>query len=75
MSAHMKEGIEAHLSLLSLVAQEVPKLQNTVQQQADLIKQQGDQMNQMVDLIKQQGDQIKQLQKPLGRQGKRKSLK
>ena len=71
MSAHMKEGMEAHLSLLSLVAQEVPKLQNTVQQQADLIKQQGDQMNQMVDLIKQQGDQIKQqgglikqLQKP-----------
>ena len=71
MSAHMKKGMEAHLSLLSLVVQEVPKLQNTVQQQADLIKQQGDQMNQMVDLIKQQGDQIKQqgdqikqLQKP-----------
>ena len=34
MSAHMKEGMEAHLSLLSLV---VPKLQNTVQQQGDLI--------------------------------------
>ena len=75
MSAHMKEGMEAHLSLLSLVAQEVPKLQNTVQQQADLIKQQGDQIKQqgdqmklMADLIKQQGDlmkqMIKQLQKP-----------
>ena len=34
MSAHMKEGMEAHLSLLSLV---VPKLQNTVKQQGDLI--------------------------------------
>ena len=72
MSAHMKEGMEAHLSL---VAQEMPKLQNTVQQQADLIKQQGDQIKQqgdqmklMADLIKQQGDlmkqMIKQLQKP-----------
>ena len=37
MSAHMKEDMEAHLSLLSLVAQEVPTLQNTVQQQGDLI--------------------------------------
>ena len=56
MSAHMKEGIEAHLSML---AQEVPKLQNIVQQQSELIKQQGDQMKQQGDQIKQQGDQIK----------------
>ena len=34
MSAHMKECMEDHLSLLSLV---VPNLQNTVQQQGDLI--------------------------------------
>ena len=71
MSAHMKEGMEAHLSLLFLV---VPKLQTIVQQQGDLIKQmrdqikqdreqvtqQGDMMKQMADQIKQQGDQIKQ---------------
>ena len=73
MSAHMKEGMEAHLSLLSLVAQEVPKLQTVVQQQADLVKkqddqlkqqitQQGDQMKLMADLIKQQGDLIKQIE-------------
>ena len=41
MSAHMKEGMEAHLSLLSLV---VPKLQTIVQQQGDLIKQMVQQM-------------------------------
>ena len=73
MSAHMKEGMEAHLSLLSLVAQEVPKLQTVVQQQTDLVKkqddqlkqqmkQQGDQMKLMTDLIKQQGDLIKQME-------------
>ena len=66
MSAHMKEGTEAHLSL---VTQEVPTLQNTVQQQADLIKQQGDQMNQMVNLIKQQGDEIKQQGDQIKQQG------
>ena len=73
MSAHIKEGMEAHLSLLSLVAQEVPKLQTVVQQQTDLVKkqddqlkqqitQQGDQMKLMTDLIKQQGDLIKQME-------------
>ena len=51
MSAHMKEGMEAHLSLL---AQEIPKLHNTVQQQADQIKQQGDQIKQMRDQMKLQ---------------------
>ena len=69
MSVHMKEGMQAHLSLLSLV---VPNLQTIVQQQGDLIKQmrdqikqQGDLMKQMRDQIKQQGDQIKQLQMPV----------
>ena len=57
MSAHMKEGMEAHLSLLSLV---VPNLQTLVQQQGDLIKQMRDQIKQDRDQIKQQGDQIKQ---------------
>ena len=57
MSAHMKEGTEAHLSLLSLV---VPTLQTIVQQQGDQIKQQGDQIKQDRDQIKQQEDQIKQ---------------
>ena len=60
MSAHMKEGMEAHLSLLSLVAQEVPKLQTVVQQQEDQIKQQGDQIKQQGDQIKQDRDQMKQ---------------
>ena len=50
MSAHMKEDIEAHLSLLSLV---VPTLQTIVQQQGDLIKQQGDQIKHMANWIKQ----------------------
>ena len=57
MSAHMKEGMEAHLSLLSLV---VPTLQTLVQQQEDLMKQMRDQIKQQADQIKQQGDQIKQ---------------
>ena len=57
MSAHMKEGMEAHLSLLSLV---VPTLQTIVQQQGDLVKQMRDQIKQQADQIKQQGDQIKQ---------------
>ena len=43
MSAHMKEGMEAHLSLLSLV---VPNLQTLVQQQGDLMKQMRDQSKQ-----------------------------
>ena len=75
MSAHMKEGMEAHLSLLSLVAQEVPKLQTVVQQQADLIKKQDDQlkqqmkqqrvqMKQQADQMKQMANRIKQLEKP-----------
>ena len=41
MSAHMKESMEAHLSLLSLA---VPKLQTIVQQQGDLMKQMTQQM-------------------------------
>ena len=57
MSAHMKEGMGAHLSLLSLV---VPNLQTIVQQQGDLIKQMRDQIKQDRDQIKQQGDQMKQ---------------
>ena len=57
MSTHMKEGMEAHLSLLSLV---VPNLQTLVQQQGDLMKQMADQIKQWGDQIKQQGDQIKQ---------------
>ena len=59
MSAHMKEGMEAHLSLLSLV---IPNLQTLVQQQADQIKQQGDMMNQMRDQIKQDRDQMKHME-------------
>ena len=84
MSAHMKEGMEAHLSL---VAQEVPILQTVVQQQTDQMKkqddqlkqqimqqvyqmkQQGDQMKLMADLIKQQGDQIKQQGDQMKQQG------
>ena len=58
MSAHMKEGMEAHLSLLSLV---VPNLQTLVQQQGDLMKQMRDQSKQDRDQIKQQGDQIKHM--------------
>ena len=58
MSAHMKEGMEAHLSLLSLV---VPNLQTLVQQQGDLMKQMRDQSKQQGDQIKQQGDLIKQM--------------
>ena len=58
MSAHMKEGMEAHLSLLSLV---VPNLQTLVQQQGDLMKQMREQSKQDRDQIKQQGDQIKQM--------------
>ena len=53
MSAHRKEGMEAHLSLLSLVAQLVPKLLIILQQQGNQIKQQGDQMKQMENRIKQ----------------------
>ena len=50
MSAHMKESMEAHLSLLSLV---VPTLQTIVQQQGDQIKQQGDQIKHLANQIKQ----------------------
>ena len=59
MSAHKKKNVEAHLSMLSLVAQEVPKLQSIVQTQADLIKQITDQMKQDRDQFKQLGDQVK----------------
>ena len=77
MSAHMKEGMEAHLSLLSLVAQEVPKLQTVVQQQTDLIKKQDDQLKQQItqqeDQIKQQitqqGDQMKLMADQIKQQG------
>ena len=77
MSAHMKEGMEAHLSLLSLVAQEVPKLQTVVQQQTDQIKKQDDQLKQQIkqkeDLIKQQikqqGDQMKLMVDLIKQQG------
>ena len=71
MSAHMKEGMEAHLSLVS---KKVPELEKVVQQLIDQIKQQenlikqqehklkqhGDQIKQQGDRIKQQGDRIKQ---------------
>ena len=80
MSAHVKEGTEAHLSLL---AQKVPKLEHKIKQQGDKIeqqvdikqqgeqmKQQGDLIKQQGDLIKQQGDQIKELIEGLGRQDK-----
>ena len=60
MTAHMKEGMEAHLSLLSLV---VPTLQTIVQQQGDQIKQQGDMMKQQGDLIRQMENRINQLEK------------
>ena len=66
MSAHMKEGMEAHLSLLSLV---VPNLQTIVQQQGDLIKQMRDHIKQDRDQIKQQGDQIKQDRDQIKQQG------
>ena len=60
MSAHMKEGMEAHLSLLSLV---VPTLQTIVQQQGDLLKQMRDQIKQQGDQMKQMENRIKQLEK------------
>ena len=73
MSAHVKEGMEAHLSLL---AQKVPKLEDKIkqqgdkiEQQVDLIKQQGEQMKQQGDQIKQQGDQMKQQGDQIKQQG------
>ena len=60
VSAHMKEGMEAHLSLVAQVSKKVPQLEKTVQQQAGQIKQQGDQIKQQTDQIKQQRDQVKQ---------------
>ena len=59
MSAHMKEGKEAHLSFVAQVNKKVPKLENVMQQQADKIKQKEDQNKQQADQIKQKGDQIK----------------
>ena len=70
MPAHVKEDTEAHLSLLSMVAQKVPKLEDKIKQQGDKIEQQGEQMKQQEDQIKQQGDQIKELIEGLGRQDK-----
>ena len=66
MSAHMKEGMEAHLSLLSLV---VPNLQTLVQQKGDMMNQMRDQIKQQGDQIKQQGDQIKQQRDQIKQQG------
>ena len=66
MSAHMKEGIKDHLSLLSLV---VPNLQTLAQQQGDLIKQMRDQIKQQADQIKQQGDLIIQQGDQIKQQG------
>ena len=77
MSAHMKEGTEAHLSL---IAHKVPmlekqhrdqikQLEDQVKQQQDLIKQQADQIKQQGDQIKQQGDQIKQQGDQVKQQG------
>ena len=48
ISAHMKEGMEAHLSLL---AQEVPSLQSQIKQQADQIQQQGNQITMLLKLL------------------------
>ena len=61
MSAHVKEGTEAHLSLISLVAQKVPKLEEQIKQQEDKMKQQEDKMKQQEDKMKQQEDKIKHL--------------
>ena len=64
MPAHVKEDTEAHLSLLSMVAQKVPKLEEQIKQQEDQIKQQEDRLKQLedkmkqADLIKQQADQM-----------------
>ena len=55
MPAHVKEGMEAHLSLL---AQKVPKLEEQIKQQEDKMKQQEDKIKHLADLIKQQADQI-----------------
>ena len=55
MSAHLKEGMEAHLTLL---AQKVPKLVDLIMQQEDKMKQQEDKIKHLADLIKQQADQM-----------------
>ena len=60
MSAHVKEDTEAHLSLLSLVAQKVPKLEDLIKQQGDMMKKQEDRLKQLEDKIKQQEDKMKQ---------------
>ena len=66
MPAHMRECMQAHLSLL---AQEMPILQNIVQQQAELIKQQEDQLKVMAYRVKRDRDQIKQMTDQIKQQG------
>ena len=63
MPAHVREGTDAHLTLLSLVAQKVPKLEDKIKQQEDKMKQQEDQ-------IVQQGGLIKQIKELLEGQGR-----
>ena len=55
MSAHMKEAMKAHLSIL---AEKAPKLEAQLKQQQYQMKQQGDKIKQQGDKIKQQGTQI-----------------
>ena len=69
MSAHMRESVEPHLSLVAQVSKKVPELEKIVQQQADQIKQQADQIKQQADQIKQQGDQIEQQGDQIEQQG------
>ena len=80
MSAHVKEGMEAHLSLVAQVSKKVPEFEKIVQQQGDQIKQlveqdrvqinqQGDQIKQLVDQIKQDRVQIKQQGDQIEQQG------
>ena len=47
MPAHMKEGMEAHLSLAAQVSKKVPELEKIVRQQADQIKQQENQISEL----------------------------
>ena len=60
MPAHVKEGTEAHLSLLSMVAQKVPEME-------DKIKQQGDKIGRLEVQMKQMMEQNKMLMKLLGK--------
>ena len=60
MPTHVKENVEAHLSMVSQISIDVPQLKTLIQKQGDLIKQQGDLIKQQEDKIKQQENQIKQ---------------